>query len=154
MADKIIVVKEKKRGCGCAALLIFLFVGAMIFYFVNEYHELDKEVPRSQRVETPRDPTEPPSKAELDMMISKIVRKELNDPDSYSAIGTRVARHPNGYLFIHEFRARNQFNALVKNELGLLYETNTSSWVYCDYSQLSEWLSQIIIDPKLKDAIK
>ena len=156
MADKIIVVKEKRRGCGCssAALLIFLFVGAMVFYFVNEYNDLDKEVPRSQRVETPRDPTEPPSMAELNMMISKVVRKEFNDPGSYSAIDTRIARHPDGYLYIHEFRARNPFNALVKSEFGLLYKTNTSSWVYCDHTQLPEWLSQVIIAPKPKGATK
>ena len=101
------------------------------------------------RREVKTNPTAQPSNIELELMISNTMRRELNDPSSYSPIGTRIARHPEGFAYVHEFRAKNGFGALVKDSWGFLYSTNHSSWTFYTRDALPDLLKDITIDPDL-----
>lgn len=152
MAEKIIVVKEKRRGCGCGTLILFAALAVVAWiYYANE------DAARYIRENSNRPVVEdhgPPSKVALEIKIDQAVRKFLNDPGSYSPIDTKAAYCKDGFIFIHQFRARNAFNAIVKDQFGLIYSTNECKWAYCSGSDLPAYADEIVIDPKIWDKIK
>ena len=145
--EKIIVVKERRSGCLTQFLLIVGVVFAIGFYLVGRNNE-DQS---SQPAAASRDPNDPPSRLSLDFMLQKAAKKYLNDPSSYSPIETKIARHPDGYFFFHEFRAKNPLGAIVKSEFGLLYSTNSTSWTFVDRDALPAVMNEITIDPSIAE---
>ncbi|MBR0196892.1 MAG: hypothetical protein IJQ34_02050 [Kiritimatiellae bacterium] len=148
--EKIIVIRERGSGCLVKLFLLVAFVIAFGLYLVRK-DDIDDSSPSprssSQKAD---DPSAPPSQLILNFTIDKAVRQYFNDPSSYSPIKTIYARHPDGYFFIHECRAKNAFGALIKSEFGLLYSTNNQSWTYCDHDALASILPKITSDPSLK----
>ncbi|WP_416305191.1 hypothetical protein [Neptunicella sp. SCSIO 80796] len=50
--------------------------------------------------------------------LEKIIKKSMNDPDSYKHIETRYVKEDNDILVITEFSGKNAFNATVKNSIA------------------------------------
>ena len=155
MADKIIVVREKRRGCGCGTLLLLAgLVIAIVIYTTPDKPRKAEAPVRTQEEKKPIDRLAPPERSIVDAAIYLAVQKHLHNPGSYERIGTTAAYHKDGYFFIHEFRARNAFNALVRSEFGLLYTTNDLKWSYCPGEQLPAMASEIVVDPELWKRLK
>jgi hypothetical protein len=81
------------------------------------------------------------------MMFAKSLRNYLNDPKSYEPGDIRMGEHKKGYAFIHSFRAKNAFNATVKNVCALLYQTNaTPNWIFYNQDQVSAFLDEVTVN--------
>lgn len=125
----------KKIGC-LAVIGIIAFIVLIV-----------KSVANSPSVDVKIDPTERPNEMTVKMMFAKSLRNYLNDPKSYEPRDIRTGEHKKGYAFIHSFRAKNAFNATVKNVCALLYQTNaTPNWIFYNQDQVDAFLDEVTVD--------
>lgn len=135
MAEKIIVVKEKRRGCGCGT-----FIGlAVLAFFAFVWYEGNRP---SSAPSAPEDPNvrsfDLPEFVEL--RFEKILKSQLNDPSSYEALSTRYAPTKKGRVYYHEFTAKNGFGGRMRSCCALLFSTNKAeaAWTYVAPDQMNE----------------
>ena len=92
----------------------------------------------------------PPDADLVAFMFRKALRDYMNDPDSYKPTNTRIGNHPKGWAYVHEFRGKNAFGAMIKDCCGLLCSTNSGdySWTFYDRDQLPDLLKDVTVNGK------
>lgn len=141
----------KQLGC----LTIIIILGLVIYSF---YDAAERSAP-SGRTNTQAAATDDPRPLPevVSMMFAKGCREYMNDPDSYKPGAIRTGDHPEGFAYIHEFRGKNAFGAMIKDMCGLLYATNKSTrahaWTFYNRDELPELLKDVTVNGKrLTDA--
>lgn len=152
--EKIIVVRERRRGCGIFSLLILI---AIIYggyrLAIDWKSDLDRETERKiYELEHGSGVTideliarecAPPTDAEVMAAFRDALKPRLHDPSSYKPADTRGPHpHPNGRAYVQSYRAKNRLGATVLERAGLLCATNLGRrvWTYYDSDQLSDLL--------------
>ena len=138
----IIVVKEKKSGCGGGCLLALLLSGAVcwvMFSCFQDQQQVAAEIREREASMTPAERAARDMAKPLDEVVAlnfdRALRKNLKDPDSYNPGSIRYHDHPQGYAYFHEYRAKNGFGGYVKEICGLLCATNSGKRVWTFYNQ-------------------
>lgn len=118
-----------KVGCLCA----IAFAGLIIY-------KAARSTPPKQSTTTDKRDNAEPEDYIVEMQFRHVLRKHLNDPESYRPGEIKKLPHPDGYAYVHAFRAKNAFGAFVINYAGLVYSTNAASiaWTYYDNSQIAQ----------------
>ena len=140
MADKIIVV-EKKRSGGCGCLVALALAAGVVWVMHSCYSDMERTAAEIRAEEAAKTPEQRAAEAIskpmpdiLPLKFSQAMRKYLRDPDSYKPGDIRYHDHPQGYVYFHDFRARNGFGGYSQEVCGFLCATNTGKRVWTFYS--------------------
>lgn len=145
-SQEIIIIKDKKRGCGGGCLLVLLIAGGLIaLIYPNMKHASEaSHLAAAERRAREADMTpeqkaareiEKPMIENVQLIFSNAMRENLRDPDSYKPGSYRYHDHPKGYAYFHDYRARNGFGGYNQEVCGLLCATNTGKRVWTFYNQ-------------------
>lgn len=127
------------KNIGCLAVIA---IAGVFFYSV--YQSIEKiDSAAASAPERPRDKNAKPDNMVVELMFRKAVRDYMNDPDSYKPGSIRMGDHPDGFAYVHEFRGKNAFGAMIKDMCGLLFQTNSQSWTFYNKDQLPDLLKDV-----------
>lgn len=139
--EKIIVVKEKRSGCGSMLLVIIL-----AFMGIGAYIAMQKPEPASASVKSgPLLPGEKPLEQSLvDLQLMSAVRKnlDLKDPSSYRPGKTKVVRFRGGWMYVQPFKAANSFGVLTDGIFGIAHGTD-GKWTFYSAEDLTSVQAEI-----------
>lgn len=152
--EKIIIVRERRHGCGIFSLLIVIALIYGGYRLTLEWKsDLDRETERKiHELEHGSGVTideliarecAAPTADEIMAVFRNTLKDRLHDPASYKPVDTRGPHpHPLGRAYVQSYRAKNRLGATVLERAGLLCATNLGRrvWTYYDESQLSDLL--------------
>lgn len=140
MADKVIVVKERRRGsCGC--ILCVLLSAGVVWLIYSCHQDMERTAAQIRAQEAALTPEQRAARAiekPLDDIIplkfANALKPYLRNPDSYKPGSVRYHDHPRGYVYFHDYNAQNGFGGYAREVCGLLCETNTGQRVWTFYT--------------------
>lgn len=163
MSDRIIVVRERRRGFGCLSSLVIVAAAGWLFYTLIA--DVIADAPERQRAardaaeraaERAADPAIPRPFPDsipgtIEMQFRRTLRDRLLDPDSYRPHGApRAMPHPLGRLYIQDYTALNALGGPAREMSGLLFATNKAhaAWTYLAPDQLAAELQALVGGPQ------
>ena len=142
MADKIIVVKERRSGRGCSCLFALALAVGVVWLIYSCHSDMEQEKARIRAEEAAKTPEQRAAEAIakplddiLPLKFSQSLKQYLRDPDSYKPGAIRYHDHPRGYAYFHDYRAKNGFGGYTQEACALLCATNTGKRVWTFYNQ-------------------
>lgn len=155
MSDRIIVVRERRRGFGCLSSLVIVAAAGWLFYTLIA--DVIADAPERERAardaaEAAADPAIPRPFPDsipgtIEMQFRRTLRDYLLDPDSYRPHGApRAIPHPLGRLYIQDYTALNALGGPAREMSGLLFATNKAhaAWTYLAPDQLAAELQALV----------
>lgn len=115
--------KQKTGGCGSGCLVVF---GAILLLgFISSFFDDDQAPPPKKTTSSPQTKAPLTRQGKIEKCFSgwdgshreltKVIKKSMNDPDSYEHDETRFSDKGDHLLVITSFRGKNAFGGVVKD---------------------------------------